>query len=266
MRDQSIAASGSSAAGGMLRLWFHGDLPFFLPKNMRVQPVRRCLGEKTSVKDAIEACGVPHPEVDLIVCNGIPVGFGHQLITAARIEVHPVGGASTLFPHNRLQQRRITRFVADGHLGKLVRDLRLLGIDVSYASTASDDDLITIATSQNRALLTRDRRLLMHAVIEHGYSPRSQIAEEQTCEVLRRFDLAEVIQPYSRCLRCNGSLAAVEKHVVIDELEPLTRLYYHDFRRCGGCGAVYWPGSHFGKLQARIERIRAAAPHQEPPS
>ncbi len=60
-------------------------------------------------------------------------------------------------------------FVADGHLGKLVRDLRLLGIDVAHNPTAEDRQLVGVASSENRALLTRDRRLLMHAAVRHGY-------------------------------------------------------------------------------------------------
>ena len=256
--DKADRSSGALVSTFSLLLTFHGDLSFFLPPDKRTQPVRRCLHEKTSVKDAIEACGVPHPEVDLIVCDGLPVGFGHQLTEDTRIDVHPVGSAPELLAGDGLQQRRHARFVADGHLGKLARHLRLLGIDVAYASTVADETLIAVATSENRALLTRDRRLLMHSVIAHGYSPRSQCAETQTREVLRRFDLREVLQPYTRCLRCNAALSQVAKKQVIDQLEPLTRIYYHEFRRCDGCGAVYWPGSHFAKLQARIERLTAA--------
>ncbi len=221
--------------------------------------MRRSLSEKTSIKDVIEACGVPHPEVDLILCDGVPVGFAHQLTRDASVEVYPVGGTADLFATERLQLREVTAFVVDGHLGTLARDLRHRGLDVAYASMVADEELIAVSVAQNRALLTRDRRLLMHAAVRHGYSPRSQLAEEQTLEVLCRFDVRQLLKPYSRCVRCNGLLATVEKSSVIDQLEPLTRLYYHDFRKCDGCGAVYWPGSHFAKLQARIDRIKAAA-------
>ena len=257
--EPAADAVGTARSGAyVVLLQFHGDLPFFLRQTARTQPVRRTLGEKTSIKDVIESCGVPHPEVDLILCDGVPVGFAHQLTGDAIVDVYPVGSRPELFGSHRLQQRRHRAFVADGHLGKLARDLRLLGVDVAYASTVADDELIEISISQNRALLTRDRRLLMHSAVQHGYSPRSQVAEQQTVEVLRRFDLRDLLKPYSRCLRCNGSLAGVAKQDVDDQLEPLTRVYYEDFRRCDGCGAVFWPGSHFAKLQARIERITAA--------
>jgi len=49
--------------------------------------------------------------------------------------------------------------------------------------------LLRVMEWENRALLTPDRRLLMHAVVKTGYFPRSQNPDEQTIEVVRRFDL-----------------------------------------------------------------------------
>ncbi|HEV3409230.1 MAG TPA: Mut7-C RNAse domain-containing protein [Chthoniobacterales bacterium] len=232
---------------------FSPELWFFMPKPLRAQRITRVLHEKTSIKDAIEACGVPHPEINLIRCNGESVGFEHQLSGPARVEVFGFDSV----PEPRLQQRRLTRFVADGHLGTLTRDLRLLGFDVWYAPNAADDQLVRIAAAEERALLTRDRRLLMHKTVRHGYCPRSLDPEEQVIEVLQRFDLSELLRPYTRCSGCGGMLERVDKAQVLDQLEPLTRLYYEDFRRCTHCGKIYWSGSHFAKLEARLEKIRA---------
>ena len=157
----------------------------------------------------------------------------------------------------RLQHSGIIRFVADGHLGRLTRNLRLLGFDVAYPKNADDRQLLEIMARENRALLTRDRRLLMHGIVQHGYCPRSQNANEQTIEVVRRFDLSELIAPFTRCLRCNAPLEEAAKADVIDKLEPLTKIYYDQFRRCPDCKQIYWPGSHFPKLQKRIEEIRS---------
>jgi hypothetical protein len=112
-------------------------------------------------------------------------------------------------------------------------------------------------TRETRALLTCDRRLLMHAIVQHAYCPRSQNAEEQTIEVVRRFKLLDLIAPFTRCLRCNARLQNAAKADVIEKLEPLTKIYYEQFRRCVGCGQIYWSGSHFEKLQKRIEKIIA---------
>ena len=247
-----------SGDGFTISLTFHGDLAVFLKRDERSQPIRRVLREKTAIKDAIEACGVPHPEIDLIVCDGVAVGFSHQLTCDAVVEVHPAGCVPGVSRSVGLQRRGVTGFVADGHLGKLVRNLRLLGIDVAYRPIVEDVELIGIACSEDRAVLTRDRRLLMHAAVRDGYFPRSQMPEEQTVEVLRRYELGSIIKPYTRCLRCNGALGVVEKCAVAEQLEPLTRKYYDVFRQCESCGNVYWPGSHFSRLEARVSRLRAA--------
>ena len=97
----------------------------------------------------------------------------------------------------------------------------------------------------------------MHAAVRHGYYLRSQDPLEQTVEVLRRFDLGSALAPFTRCLRCNALLQPAKKADVFDQLEPLTKIYYDLFRRCCGCGQVYWSGSHFEKLQKRIGTIRS---------
>ena len=239
-----------------IRLTFHGDLSFFL--QWKASTIERQLSERTSIKDVIEACGVPHTEVDLILVNGEPVDFATVLTQDVGVDVYPPNETHfPFFPEDRLQVHIIEKFVADGHLGKLVRDLRLLGIDVAYDPAADDRQLVRTASDQERSLLTRDRRLLMHAAVRHGYYPRSQDPLEQTVEVLRRFRLASVLAPFSRCLLCNAPLEPAEKAKVLGQLEPLTKIYYDQFRRCRGCGQVYWSGSHFEKLQKRIEIIRS---------
>jgi uncharacterized protein with PIN domain len=239
-----------------VRLRFHGDLRVFLGSKACYAVIERRLAEKTSIKDIIESCGVPHPEVDLILVPHQSVGFDYTLAEDAEVEVFPVKSQSTVRTEKRLQTAAMPRFVADGHLGGLTRNLRLLGFDVASPKNADDRQLLDLMTRENRALLTRDRRLLMHRIVEHGYYPRSQSADEQTIEVVRRFDLSESIAPFTRCLRCNARLEEAAKADIIDKLEPLTKIYYDQFRRCPECKQIYWPGSHFPKLQKRIEEIR----------
>lgn len=252
---RAIHSDKSAANEFTVVLSFSGDLGFFVRPQDREQPITRLLRHKSSVKDVIESCGVPHPEVDLIVCNGQPVDFCFQLERGAALDVHPI--PTKLFPAFRLQERGVRAFVADGHLGKLVRELRLLGIDVSYRHDANDRELLATMVKENRAILTRDRPLLMHRVVRSGYFPRSQDPVEQTLEVIRRFELAQALTPFIRCLRCNGLLNIVPKEAVIEQLEPLTRLYYEDFQRCSQCGQPYWRGSHVAKLNQHVQLIQS---------
>jgi uncharacterized protein with PIN domain len=240
-----------------IRLTFHGDLGFFRGSRPGGEIVERTVHEKTSVKDVIESCAVPHPEVGSILVDGQPVNFAHVVEKDAMVDVYPVQSLPTQFEKHQLQIHCIKRFVVDGHLGKLARNLSLLGFDVAYDQQAQDRQLLGVMESEDRALLTRDRRLLMHAIVKAGYCPRSQNSDEQTIEVIRRFDLFDSIAPFTRCLRCNAPLQEVAKADVIEKLEPLTKIYYERFRRCTGCGQIYWAGSHFSKLQKRLDEIRA---------
>jgi uncharacterized protein with PIN domain len=251
-----------------VELTFCGDLPRFLRRPLRgAAPVRRELGEKTAVKDVIEACGVPHPEVDLIVVTDAggsavqALDFAFPVESPLTLAIFPVPAPPELLPAApRLQARGCQRFVADGHLGALARHLRLLGLDTAYERDADDARLLEIMTSEQRTLLTRDRRLLMHAIVQHGYGPRSDEPEEQAREVLRRFFLLgkpQRLAPWSRCLHCNGCLRQVAKQEVLAALahQPRTLRFFEDFHRCADCGRIYWHGSHSDKLRARLARV-----------
>lgn len=236
----------------IVRLSFDENLAFFTKRH--AQEVERQLAERTSVKDVIESCGVPHTEVDLILHQGSPLRF--EAIMEKDAELRVLAVPAPLYPGERLQSHHHTRFIADGQLGKLARRLRLLGLDVSYKHEADDALLVRLSASQDRVLLTRDRCLLMHRIVRHGYYLRSLNREEQARAVLRRFNLGDSLAPFTRCLNCNFRLQPVLKSEVITQLEPLTKKFYDDFRRCSRCGRVYWKGSHYEKLVAQIDRLR----------
>jgi uncharacterized protein with PIN domain len=248
-----------------LTLHFADDLRLFLHRDLRAtHPVQRTLSARTSIKDVIESCGIPHTEVDLILRNDSEpeaLGFDWQVRSDSSVHVHSVESARNILPSTpRLQARHITRFVADVHLGKLARNLRLLGFDTLFDPDADDARLLELAVPAERALLTRDRRLLMHSIVRHGYCPRSTDPEQQTREVLRRFDLVHpdvARSAFEHCLRCNAPLEHVAKSAVQDQLasEPLTLRHYDEFLRCTGCGQIYWHGSHFAKLSALAIRL-----------
>ena len=198
--------------------------------------------------------------MDLSGAAGVgAVDFRWQVAGPAALDFVGVPAPAEAAPDApRLQGGAPARFVADGHLGKLARNLRLLGFDTVYERDADDPRLLQIMVNEARTLLTRDRPLLMHGSVRHAYCPRSDQAEEQTHEVLRRFGLRPSPSAlFTRCLHCNGVLAPVDKSEVAAELadEPLTLRYHDDFRRCAECRRIYWPGTHTPKLAALAERL-----------
>jgi uncharacterized protein with PIN domain len=236
----------------------YAELNDFLGPELRGVTVRRPFRPHQTVKDVLEAMGIPHTEVDLILVNGEPEGFSHRPAVGDRIAAYPMFEALDVGSTARLRPvpLRDPRFVVDVNLGRLARLLRVLGFDVWWSSGADDQTLADISLTQQRILLTRDRGLLKRRAITHGLFVHSEQPEEQTLEVIRRLDLGNRLAPLTRCVRCNGRLATVTKDEVIDHLEPLTRRYYDEFSRCAECGRIYWPGSHHARLVGLVDRLR----------
>jgi uncharacterized protein with PIN domain len=236
---------------------FYAELNDFLPANDRQKTLVYLFELSASVKDVIEALGVPHTEVDLILVNGVSVDFTHLVQAGDTISVYPVFEAIDISPLVRLRPRplRETRFILDVHLGRLAVYLRMLGFDTLYRNNYADEELAHISSSQGRILLTRDRGLLKRSVVTHGYCIRSTNPPQQLNEVLRRFDLFGALAPFSRCLHCNGLLQAVDKETISYRLPPKTKQYYAEFRRCENCDRIYWRGSHYQRMQQFIETV-----------
>ncbi len=240
---------------------FYEELNDFLPQERRKVCFSHHFQRRASIKDLIEAQGVPHTEIELILVNGCSVDFSYIVQDGDRISVYPIFEAFDLQSLVRVRPTpmRVSRFVLDVHLGKLARYLRLLGFDTLYRNDYEDGELARLSSETHRILLTRDRHLLKRAVITHGYYVRSVDPRRQIEEILERFDLYRVIQPFQRCVRCNGRLAATPKPQIVERLLPETRRWIEEFWVCEDCAQIYWEGSHLPHLRWWIDRLQARA-------
>lgn len=237
---------------------FYEELNDFLPKARRKRSFVHRFAAHQSIKDIIESLGVPHAEVELILIDGASVGFEQRPRDGSRVAVYPMFEALDISPMVRLPGRPLRRptFILDVHLGKLARQLRLLGLDCLWRNDYDDPEIVALAADEHRCILTRDRRLLFARAVTHGYCLRSSDPQAQLLEVLQRFDLGNQLKPFSRCARCNGAIAAVEKSAVRERLWPKTARHYERFYQCGDCGQVYWEGPHLPRLRQLIARAR----------
>jgi uncharacterized protein with PIN domain len=240
---------------------FYAELNDFLPAGQRQREVVRSFVDTPTVKDQIEACGVPHTEIELILVNGRSVGFDHRLADGDRVGVYPVFEALDVTPLVRLRPRplRDLRFVLDVHLGKLARRLRLLGFDALWERDAVDERLVALSLSEGRILLTRDRGLLKRRDLTHAAAVRATDPRRQLLEVVERFDLARAAAPFTRCLACNGRLFPVPTAEVLDRIPPETRLHYDRFLRCESCPRIFWWGPHSRRLKEIVDEALGRA-------
>ena len=233
---------------------FYEELNDFLAQHQRKKPLTYRFNGNPSIKDAIEAIGVPHPEVDLILVNGQSVDFTYHLQEGDTISVYPVFESLDISPLIRLRETplRCTAFVLDTQLGKLAKLLRMLGFDTLYCNSYDNPEIIRISLDEKRIILTRDISILKNKSVTHGYWIRSTHPEEQVKEVLNRFDLYSQIKPFQRCMVCNSRIEEINKRKIIDQIPLKTKAHYNEFYHCLNCEKIYWKGSHYEKMKIRI--------------
>ncbi|HMO45157.1 MAG TPA: Mut7-C RNAse domain-containing protein [Rubrivivax sp.] len=239
---------------------FYEELNDFLAPARRGHEFGARCARAASAKHMIEALGVPHTEVELVLVNGESVGFGHALADGDRVAVYPKFEAFDITPLLRVRQwpLRETRFIADAHLGGLARLLRMTGFDTLYDNHFDDAEIERLARSQQRIVLSRDRDLLKRRSIDHGCCVRALRSERQLRELFERLDLARSARPFTRCLSCNGLLQAVDKADIAPLLPPRVRERHQRFSRCAGCARVFWEGTHWQQMRALIDTLPAA--------
>jgi uncharacterized protein with PIN domain len=252
----------AAAPSNQVAVRFHGALNDFLPAHRRGTIVRRPIDGRPAAKDVLEAAGVPHPEIARILVNGHQVDLAHRLEPGDLVEAHPFD--PTVLPAPAIGEAGSggSRFVLDGHLGRLAAHLRMCGFDVAYDRDADDDRLAARAAREDRILLTRDIGLLKRSIVRRGAFVRADRPRQQLVEVIRRFGLAGSCAPFSRCLRCNGPLEPAARSDVRSAVPPRVFGEQATFRRCADCGGIYWRGSHHRRMARLLEEVLAevAAP------
>jgi len=240
------------------RFRFYEELNDHLPREWQKKAFVYEFKGRPAIKNTIQAIGVPHGEVDLILVNGESVDFNYQMQGGEEISVFPQFESLDISPLIKLRPKplRETRFVVDVNLGKLAQKLRLLGFDTLFRNDFDDDEIIEISLKEKRIILTRDKGILKQNAVNHGYFIRNDEPKKQLIEVIERFQLQNAFRPFSRCSNCNGELEKVSKTNLTAILPDDTLNYYHEFWKCTGCGKIYWEGSHFGKILSWIDRLQ----------
>jgi len=249
----------------LLWLRFYAELNDFLPKTKRQIRYSYSFWGSPTIKDVIEAEGIPHTEIDLILANGTSVDFDYKVKPKDEFSIYPVFESLDISPLTHLLNRplRYTKFVVDVHLGKLAKYLRMLGFDTLYRNDYEDREIVRISISENRIILTRDVFLLKIKEVSHGYFVRNTNSRKQIHEILSRFDLYLQIKPLTRCIECNDRVIEINKSEILHKLEPKTKKFYNEFYKCTKCNKIYWKGSHYEKMFNFIESLGSSKKYKD---
>jgi hypothetical protein len=228
---------------------FDDRLALFLGKEFRGHPFPYTCARAATLKNAIEALGVPHTEVGELTVNGEPATLQRIVREGDVVEIHPYQSEKGSDPF----------FLADAHLGGLARFLRMLGFDTLHRNAFDDAEIRRIADEEARIVLTRDRELLKCREIRRGCYVRELKPEKQLAEVAARYGLAALARPFTLCLHCNLPLRTADRREVAHRV-PETVLSIHEtYSRCAGCDRVYWPGSHYERMRLALKPIFSRA-------
>lgn len=236
---------------------FYAELNDFLAAERRGREFTCRCARAATTKHMIEALGVPHTEVELVFVNGESVGFERVLGDGDRVAVYPKCEMLDVTSLLRVRDRalRETCFVADAHLGGLAHLLRMTGFDTLYDNHFSDGEIESVAASQRRIVLTRDRDLLKRRGVTHGCYVRAVRSELQLREVFDRLDLARSARPFTRCLSCNTLLRTIDKAQVAARLPPRVLQRHERFAVCDGCARVFWEGTHWQRMRRLVDSL-----------
>ncbi|WP_304226560.1 Mut7-C RNAse domain-containing protein [Gracilinema caldarium] len=146
-------------------------------------------------------------------------------------------------------------FIADVHLGKLARILRLLGFSVYYRNNLEDAEIANLASQGDLVVLSRDRELLKRRLIKKSLYITSTDPIVQTVQVISVLGLEDSIHPFTRCSLCGASLCHADKSAVYEILPPSVRDKYDTFYQCSACGKLFWKGDHFRTMTRLFERL-----------
>ena len=234
---------------------FYAELNDLLPLSKRKLCFSHAFEASASVKDIVEAFGIPHTEVDLVLANGEAVTFSYLLRDGDRISVYPVFRSLDLSPLTRLQPRSGAEmcFVLDTHLGKLAAYLRMLGFDSVYRNDCRDEELRILQTSsgvsEQGSWFTEaqpsDSRLPSARTPAARTAPRSTSALQPV----------RISCPIPSLSRLQHPVQVVPKDLISHRLPPESRKHYDEFHVCPGCNRLYWKGSHYQRMAVLIERM-----------
>ena len=137
-------------------------------------------------------------------------------------------------------------------VGKLAKYLRMAGLDVIYINTASDDEIIKIASDTDRMVLTRDSLMLARKEFKNGTLKNLYIKDEKLKNQLEQIksDLKISLEPnLTRCVECNQLLIRVEKEDIKNKIPPYVFKTQKSFLYCKKCDKYYWKGTHYQNIK-----------------
>jgi sulfur carrier protein ThiS len=170
---------------------FYEELNDFLPKHRNKVDFEAEFNERKSIKDIIEEFGVPPTKVDLVLINGKSVDFNTIIKDGDRVSVYPVFESFNI--QNVTQLRRVPlrriQFIADIHMEKIVKPMRMLGFDIDFHGSFTTQDIIEKSIREKRIILTTRKKLKRSESVTNCILMRPGTTRKQIKYVMEYLDV-----------------------------------------------------------------------------
>jgi uncharacterized protein with PIN domain len=148
------------------------------------------------------------------------------------------------------------KFIVDRMLGKLAKQLRMLGYDTLYYRGEDIYPLIRLARQEGRVILTRNAKLIprrpedviLRITQDDPWLQLKELIQKETIEM-------DEGKTFSRCLLCNRVLHPISRSEAEGKVPDFIFHQHTEFFRCPQCQRIYWPGSHLENMKKRIKGL-----------
>jgi uncharacterized protein with PIN domain len=141
-------------------------------------------------------------------------------------------------------------------IGKLAKELRMLGYDTVYYRGENAYPLIKFAREEGRVILTRNTKLTPRRPEDHIVRITEDKPSRQLRELIQRKIISLYEEPFfSRCLLCNILLDEIPREEVEGKVPDFIFYQKKEFSRCRQCSRIYWQGSHQDHMKKKIEGL-----------
>lgn len=151
------------------------------------------------------------------------------------------------------------RFLCDEMLGHLCRYLRAAGYDTLLANNGTGDaELLRQCRAEQRHFLTQDTLIGEHkaalgVALILPHAPLDRLA----ALLGHHYRLDWTAHAFTRCLLDNTPLLDADDAAAV-KVPRDARRPGEPLLRCPACGRVYWRGSHYKRMRAKLAAWQAA--------
>jgi len=148
------------------------------------------------------------------------------------------------------------RFICDVMLGKLSKNLRMLGIDTAYHNNIKEEYLITTSLKENRIVLTRKTKFRFSDKTTPALFILDNNPKNQLRQVVSHFRInRDMLSPFSRCISCNKELRPLKKDLAEGKVADYIFNTTDSFTTCPACKKIYWAGTHLQNMEILINNL-----------